>query len=205
MTEGQKNILTLVAALIIIAFFAAVAYGIWQRQQSEKLVNTFGDDVIALCNPPSGGNANPNNTPRHAEIFKTLVLPANGGAKFHAWYHDIIDDAKAKNKDELDIIICLGEPIEETLEVCEYVPISATSSGVTVFTITRVRYFVTAVLINARNGNRIQNVKVYGGDPELCPDRERAEQGTNEFLRGTKPTSSDFLRAMQSYLVRRPR
>lgn len=205
MTEGQKNILTGVAALIIIAFFGSVAYIIWQQQQTEKIVSAFGDDVVAMCNPPSGGNANPNNLPRHADYFKAVVFPANGGSKLHNWHDALIDEVRAENKDELDIIICMGEPIEENLEVCEYYSLYSFDTSTVIFTITRTRYFVTAVVINARNGNRIANAKVYGADPEACPDQERAEQGSNDFLRGDKPTENDFLRTMQTYLVARPR
>ena len=202
MSSTSKNVLTLVAALLIIAVFAVVIVVVRQQQEQQKFINTFGEDVANMCNPPEGGAASDRNWPRIPGSQMQILLLEQGATQKHGWHDDLPDDLRADSLEEVDLVICMGEEGEIVLETCEYTQTGDPRQPV-LFRVQLVRPTVNIIILNRQTGQRIVEIPVGGSTPPQCPQRDRVERGTTKLQVGDPIDAAGFARAIDFYLSRR--
>ena len=116
MSEQEKNILTFVAAIVIMGIFGALIVLILQKQEDEKFINEFGAETSALCiTPPQDTTDNYRNMPRTNR--RIAVFEDDGKSD---WHDEVRDQWRADTKEEMTIVACVGEERDVFLEQCKY-------------------------------------------------------------------------------------
>jgi hypothetical protein len=200
MTDGQKNFITLIAALVIIGIFAAVIFYVLQMQERQALIDAYGEDVVAMCKAPGGGTSNRANVPASPRPWKVLLL-THGDEVKHEWHDDLGPDLRADDKEELAIVVCVHEQKERVVEEQPY----ALERGGGTFVVQRVQYYVDIVLLNAETGRRIAEFPVQGNPPDPLPDYYRGSQGSIEKLYGEEVQASSVAFALNWWFDQSPR
>lgn len=197
MSDGQKNCLTLIIALIIIAVFGIAIFFILQKQKEEKLKAALGEETFAQCTTLGGGNANLSNFPTTQGPFKSVVIGL-GENDLHEWHEVLPEETKAETSAELSLIFCVGEVEKQVIEECPYYR----EDGSLIFAVQRFQPYNLVAVFNATTHRRIADVHVMGGIPQACEDYRRDQQGSVTAYNGSEPDANTFLRAIWEYIYR---
>lgn len=197
MSDGQKNCLTFVIALIIAAVFGTAIVFILQRQKEEKLISALGVQTFDRCTALGGGNANIANFPVTQGPFRSVVIGV-GENDLHEWHEILPEETKAETSDELSLIFCVGEIQKRMIEECPYYR----DDGSLIFDVQRFQMYRLVAVFNAETHRRIADVSVLGGLPEACEDYRYDQQGSVTFYNGPDPDENAFLRAIWEYIYR---
>ena len=202
MTPTQKNCVTGLAALLIIIIFGVIIFTLWRQQQRQQLVDAFGEDLLNLCNPPGGGLTNPANWPHKPGHAMKLLLLEQGTSNLHEWHDELPDDLRADERDQVDLVVCMGGTGEEILRTCEYYW-TDTGFEPLLFTVELARPVMHLTIINGQTQLRIVEKPLGGYAPTECPDRQVARYGSTVLKVGEDITQDGFVRAIRSYLALR--
>lgn len=185
MSESQKNIIFVVAALVIICIFGGVIGVILQSQEDERLRNTFGEQIINICvNNTSTTSPSFQQMPRTA--LKLLVLE---GASESSWHDDVPDEMRAETREELNVLACVAAERDVFLERCPYednVYIDRYARGHTV------------TLYNPDSARPITSFEVHGSPPGRCEDYTFADVGEVKTRRGDRSDGDAFMLAFRA-------
>jgi hypothetical protein len=197
MSDGQKNCLTLIVALVILTVFGIAIVLILQKQKEEKLKTALGEETFNQCATLGGGNANLGNFPTTQGPFKSVVIGL-GQNDLHEWHEILPEETKAESRTELSLIFCVGEIEKQVVEECPYYR----EAGSLIFAVQRFQLYKLVAVFNATTQRRIADVRVMGGPPKACEDYRYDQQGSVTFYNGTEPDENAFLRAIWEYIYR---
>lgn len=197
MTDREKNMITLMLAVVILGIFAAViGYLLYQRNQ-QAVIEAFGADIVNLCNPPPNDMESEANLPSMrggSSNRKALILELNSD-DLHDWHDQLPDVARATNREDIDIVFCIGEQASRSIEnPCQYTDTGG--PGPIRFAIERYIYYVPVVAINPINGRTILEANVAGVPPQDCPEWTRELEGSVTRMDGRDVTYAEFARNM---------
>jgi hypothetical protein len=173
--------MTFFGAIIIIAIFGAAVYFILQKQERDRLINTFGEDIMTLCERPvTGDTGSFNNVPRLEPLY-FLVLE---GSEKSDWHDDVPSNMQAETREQLNVVACIYDEREVALEECYYTNLS---------TINRVGWGRYVTLYNPDTLQLMMRFDVHGAPPPSCELMNRSDTGDVKVRKGSKPDGDDFV------------
>jgi hypothetical protein len=191
---SRRRLSIIIILLLIICCAGAVAIVVFTMEQEKaEIRDKYGEDVAKLCEEPGGGAADPANLTSADAQIKFLILTDEG--MYHDWHDKLPVELRAKDKDELDAVICLQSSSKE-IERCPYVDPKDESK--TLFTIVREQPLVDVVLLNPA-GARIAEFTLSGGMPDECSDEARGTKDSVQKQRGKAVSYNDLYTALTEF------
>jgi len=97
----------------------------------------------------------------HDGVTNPVVLICTSG-KIHDWTDDIPTEWKPTSLGETELVICVGEEKEKSIQVCQYTGPS----------VTRYQHYVDVELREAKTGILVASTILYGSMPSYCKGSE---------------------------------
>ncbi len=191
----RRTILILGGLVLLIMCIGAVIGMFVLEQEKKEVRDNYGNDVAKMCDTPGGGAADLANLSGGEDGYRFLILDDDG--LYHDWHDKLPNEMRAADGDELDVVICFEES-SDVLESCEYYVGDDESD--TAFTVERVRYETTMILLNAETGARIAETTIIGGMPDKCPDETRGREGEKQQEKGSAVSYNDFYTALLTFV-----
>ncbi len=187
--SGLLVVIVLVAAVVLVGAVAVFTdeglSSVENLLRGDPYENEMGDICQSL-----DGSVDTLQMPQQPGPWKVAVVNSKGD--WHSWYKSLPADRKATDVESTDVLACVSGNRELIKEDCPY---TSDGRGVTgqkiYFTIRRITLYNDVFLVNPQTQQTFRIIKVYGGEPPLCPDQARKPEGINKE-RGSKPRYDTF-------------
>lgn len=184
----------IVTRLIILALILVCVFGLYVvvttaqdmplQQAQAAALNRYGEDLIRLCkNPAQAASAALPST------LKLGVVDSTTGAIFEPYLNGLPAAMQAKDKSDINVMLCLREDII-VFDTDQY-------GSPPKYTCTRYERDILAYLVDAKTGKTLGYRRFEGAEPPDCPDKT----DTNVTRTGDLPPAVD----VNQWLANRPK
>lgn len=200
MTEYTKKskrrwMLGILALLIVIGAVTIIIYRnelalIYEQNRQANIKREQFHQIVELFKDVSRGTAFNQTTYYEGQGIHPIICLDWDNDTFY-WTWDLPDDWRPPNETDLELIVYVGDQKEIVLEVCPYTGPS----------ISRIQWCVNAELREAKTGEIIDEVTLYGSRPRPC---RQWESYGNTRLEGSRVSVDQLIEWLEQYVTANP-